>query len=205
MAQVNDLDPIFLSYRHSDGDDLAMELVWVLRSYGVPVWHDQTHLPPGQFQRRLDEALNSGLSGAVLLVTPDIVHSEIVREQELPALLELEADPAFTFAIGNVITDATGTLDYGAPDHLLPQPTGRSESSISSLWPITPEWPSWRARWPSGGCGAPPRTVSCGWTSRHAFPPSARRRRRWRCAPARRCRVPASPCPGLGGHRPVPR
>ncbi|MFD9702114.1 SAVED domain-containing protein [Lentzea sp. NPDC059081] len=122
MPAVDDLDPIFLSYRHSDGDVLAARMVWVLRSYGVPVWHDQTHLAPGQFHRRLHEALNSGLSGAVLLLTPDIVHSKIVREQELPALLTLEADPAFTFAIGNVITDAAGVLDYGAPDRLLPQP-----------------------------------------------------------------------------------
>ena len=122
VPEVNDLDPIFLSYRHSDGDALAAKMVWVLRSYGVPVWHDQTHLPPGQFHRRLDEALNSGLSGAVLLVTPDMVRSEIVRDQELPALLALEADSAFTFAIGNVITDAAGVLDYGAPDRLLPQP-----------------------------------------------------------------------------------
>lgn len=122
VPEVNDLDPIFLSYRHSDGDALAAKLVWVLRSYGVPVWHDQTHLAPGQFHRRLGEALDSGLSGAVLLITPDIVHSEIVRDRELPALLAMEADPAFTFAIGNVITDAADVLDYGAPDRLLSQP-----------------------------------------------------------------------------------
>jgi hypothetical protein len=122
VPAIDDLDPIFLSYRHSDGDALAAKQVWILRSYGVPVWHDQTHLSPGQFDRRLEEALNSGLSGAVLLVTPDMVHSDIVRDQELPALLAREADSAFTFAIGNVITDAAGVLDYGAPDRLLPQP-----------------------------------------------------------------------------------
>jgi len=76
---------------------------WVLRAHGVPVWHDQTHLPPGNFRRRLQEALASGLSGAVLLVTPDMVHSDIVRDLELPMLLRLEADSAFTFAIGSVV------------------------------------------------------------------------------------------------------
>jgi hypothetical protein len=121
VAQVDDTDQIFLSYRHSDGDELAETTAWVLRSYGVPVWHDQTHLPPGRFDRRLDEALKSGLSGAVLLITPDIVHSDIVRNQELPALLALEADSAFTFAIGSVVTDSTGKLDFGAPDRFLPQ------------------------------------------------------------------------------------
>lgn len=121
MLQVSALDPIFLSYRHSDGDTLAESAAWVFRSHGVPVWHDQTHLPPGRFQRRLQEALESGLSGAVLLVTPDMMHSSIVRNLELPALLRLEADSAFTFAIGSVITDSDGKLDYGAPDRVLPQ------------------------------------------------------------------------------------
>ncbi|MGW4528579.1 SAVED domain-containing protein [Amycolatopsis sp. NPDC004378] len=121
MPQINDLDPIFISYRHSDGDSLADRAAWVFRAHGVPVWHDQTHLPPGRFQRRLQEALDSGLSGAVLLVTDDMVHSSYVRELELPALLRLEGDPAFTFAIGNTITGPDGRLDYGAPDRLLPQ------------------------------------------------------------------------------------
>ncbi|MEQ0564468.1 SAVED domain-containing protein [Amycolatopsis sp. NEAU-NG30] len=121
MPQIHDLDPIFLSYRHSDGDDLAERAAWVFRAHGIPVWHDQTHLPPGRFQRRLQEALDSGLSGAVLLVTEEMARSSYVRELELPALLRLEGDPAFTFAIGNTITGPDGRLDYGAPDRLLPQ------------------------------------------------------------------------------------
>src|SRR5689334_12476733 len=121
MPQINDLAPIFISYRHSDGDPLAESAAWVLRAHGVPVWHEQTHLPPGRFQRRLQEALASGLSGAVLLVTDDMAYSSFVRELELPELLRLEADSAFAFAIGNTITNSDGRLDYGAPDRLLPQ------------------------------------------------------------------------------------
>ncbi|WNV83907.1 toll/interleukin-1 receptor domain-containing protein [Umezawaea sp. Da 62-37] len=121
MTQVNDLDPVFLSYRHSDGDLLAERAAWAHRAYGVPVWHDQTHLPPGNFKRRLDEALKSGLSGAVLLITPDLADSDIVRNLELPLLLKLEADSAFTFAIGNTITGPNGSLDYDAPDRFFPQ------------------------------------------------------------------------------------
>lgn len=123
MPQINDLDPIFLSYRHSDGDFLAERAAWVLRSHGVPVWHDQTHLPPGRFQLRLHEALDSGLSGAVLLVTEDMKYSSYVRELELPKLLRWEADSAFTFAIGSTIAKSDGRLDHGAPDRLLPQET----------------------------------------------------------------------------------
>ena len=125
--------PVFVSYRTSDGRDLATKLAWALRSTGVPVWHDVTDLPPGDTTRRLEEALGSGLSGAVLLISPDIRHSSVVREIEVPALLRLEDDPAFTLAIGSVIPSARssatgavshGGLDYAAPDALLGQPAG---------------------------------------------------------------------------------
>ena len=69
---VSSRGPVFLSYRHSDGAELAMDLAWALRSAGVPVWHDRSDLPPGDTERRLEEAMQSGLSGAVLVVTPDI-------------------------------------------------------------------------------------------------------------------------------------
>ncbi|MGI6869866.1 SAVED domain-containing protein [Amycolatopsis sp. 3B14] len=135
MPEIDDLDPIFLSYRHSDGDTLAERAAWAFRAHGVPVWHDQTHLPPGQFRRRLREAMESGLSGAVLLITPDLTMSSIVREIELPTLLRLEANSAFTFAIGSTITDIDGKLDYGAPDRLVPQ--GLSVLSDFDQFPVT--------------------------------------------------------------------
>ena len=129
---VRPLAPVFISYRTSDGTGLAADLAWALRATGVPVWHDVTDLPPGDTERRLEEALTSGLSGSVLLVTPDIVQSRVVREIEVPGLLRLEPDPAFTFAIGSVIprpepagsgTSGSG-LDFAAPDRLLAQPAG---------------------------------------------------------------------------------
>lgn len=73
----------------------------------------------------------SGLSGAVLLVTPDVEHSRVVREIEVPGLLALEPDPVFTFAIGSIISRPVShsnasapSLDYAAPDALLAQPAG---------------------------------------------------------------------------------
>ena len=121
QRQVDPRGPVFISYRHSDGRNLAEPLTWALRAAGVPVWRDSTDLPPGDTERRLTEALNSGLSGAVLLVTPDIKHSEVVREVELPALLILEKDRRFTFVIGSTMEKASGSgdLDYSAPDVLL--------------------------------------------------------------------------------------
>ena len=128
-ARVRTLAPVFISYRTSDGSELAAALAWALRATGVPVWHDITDLPPGDTTRRLREALGSGLSGAVLLITPDIQYSAVVRETELPGLLELEPDPAFTFAVGSVAarpaaSTAPPGLDYSAPDKLLNQPEG---------------------------------------------------------------------------------
>lgn len=95
---VDSHGPVFLSHRRSDGGPLAHELAWELRGIGVPVWHDLTDLPPGDTRRRLEEALGGGLSGSVLIVTPEIQDSEVVREIELPWLIDLEEHSEFTFA-----------------------------------------------------------------------------------------------------------
>ena len=118
-SRASQRGPVFLSYRHSDGAELAQALAWALRSAGVPVWLDRSDLPPGDTERRLEEAMQSGLSGAVLLVTPDIAASSVVKEIELPHLLRLEVEGAFTLSIASTIEAETGRLDYSAPDHLL--------------------------------------------------------------------------------------
>ena len=121
---VDTRGPVFISYRQSDGTDLAIDTAWALRAAGVPVWHDRSDLPPGDTERRLAEAIESGLSGAVLLVTLELEHSSVVREIELPQLLELERDRDFTFSILSTIELGEGKLDYDAPDRLLDQPRG---------------------------------------------------------------------------------
>ena len=118
-SRVSARGPVFLSYRHSDGADLALALAWALRASGVPVWLDQSDLPPGDTERRLEEAMQSGLSGAVLLVTPDIGASSVITDIELPHLLRLEAEGAFTLSIASTIEAEAGGLDYSAPDRLL--------------------------------------------------------------------------------------
>ena len=123
--------PVFISYRQSDGKHLAESMAWALRAAGVPVWHDMTDLPPGDTGQRLNEALESGLAGAVLLITPEIADSEFVRELELPQLLELAADPQFTLAIGTTISRVgePDELDYAATDRLL----GQSDGTLSGF------------------------------------------------------------------------
>jgi hypothetical protein len=90
------------------------------------VWHDETDLPPGDTRQRLKEALASGLSGAVLVVTPGLADSDVVREIEVPGILALADDPTFCFVIASSIEDASrpGYLDYAAADRLLRLPAG---------------------------------------------------------------------------------
>ena len=114
--------PVFVSYRQSDGKTSVTELAWLLRAAGIPVWHDLTDLPPGETEQRLEEALAAGLSGAVLLVTPEIAKSSIVQQVELPALLDLYKDPEFALAVASTIRKPDGKFDYGAPDDVLNQP-----------------------------------------------------------------------------------
>lgn len=123
-GRVEPLGPVFVSYRQSDGTELSADLAWALRAAGVPVWHDHTDLPPGDTSQRLAEALSSGLSGAILVVTPDIAMSEVVRSIELPALLDLAQDPGFTFSIVSTVVRPDDSLDYSAPDELLETPGG---------------------------------------------------------------------------------
>ena len=131
LSHIDLRGPVFISYRQSDGREIAEALAWALRAAGIPVWHDQTDLPPGDTERRLAEALSSGLSGAVLLVTPEVEYSEVIREVELPRLLELEKNSDFIFAVGSTVERQAGTgrLDYSAPDRLL----GRAPRTVERL------------------------------------------------------------------------
>ena len=121
---VRPLGPTFISYRTSDGRDYAESLAWSLRAAGVPVWHDEADLPPGDTRQRLEEALASGLSGAVLIVTPELSDSAVVRDIEVPAIRALTSEPAFTFVVASTMEDPSrpGHLDYAAPDRLLGLP-----------------------------------------------------------------------------------
>lgn len=122
-GNVVPLGPVFISYRYRDGHDLAVRLAWTLRSAGVPVWHDEADMLPGDTTTRLQEALAGGLSGAILLVTPEIGDSEVVKNVEFPELIRLHANPDFTFVIANAIEspDMPGHSDRHAPGRLLGQ------------------------------------------------------------------------------------
>lgn len=113
--------PVFISYRQSDGTPQADSLENLLRAAGLVVWRDHTDLRAGTTTDRLEQALTQGLSAAVLVVTPQIVESEIVRERELPRLLQLDDDPAFSLSIANKVArgGSDSKCDHDAPDRLL--------------------------------------------------------------------------------------
>jgi integrative and conjugative element protein (TIGR02256 family) len=113
--------PVFISYRQSDGTQGADALEGLLRAAGLVVWRDRSDLRAGTTTDRLEQALTAGLSAAVLVVTPDIAKSTIVKERELPRLLQLDDDPRFSLSIANEIPDPSNAdaPNYTAPDHLL--------------------------------------------------------------------------------------
>ncbi|WP_213816994.1 SAVED domain-containing protein [Glaciihabitans sp. dw_435] len=113
--------PVFISYRQSDGTPHAESLEGLLRAAGLVVWRDNSDLRAGTTIDRLEQALTKGLSAGVLVVTPEIVYSEIVRERELPRLLELDNDSAFSLCIANAIPRVGNgsKCDYDGPDRLL--------------------------------------------------------------------------------------
>jgi hypothetical protein len=118
---VNPAGPIFISHRSTDGTDVAEALARLLRSSGLPVWLDLDDLPPGDIATRLDEAFANGLSGSVLVVTPDVGASAVIRDQELPVLLWLAKNPGFTLAILTEVEDPFDPASYDrrAPARLL--------------------------------------------------------------------------------------
>jgi hypothetical protein len=131
LPEVDQFGPIFVSYRDKDGAEKAAELAWRMRGIGLPVWLDKDDLPPGETNTRLNEALGRGLSGAVLLVTPGVRDSTVIRRLELPRLLALQQDPRFSFAIANTIDrdGSSGKADHGAPNRLL----GKTRPSLSDV------------------------------------------------------------------------
>lgn len=124
-TEFDHTDPVFISYRHSDGLGTTAELVWLLRAAGIPVWRDLDDLPPGDTNERLKEAIDSGLSGAVIVITPDVEHSRVIQNVEAPRLIDLHVTYSdFALGIANAVQGQSGSVDYGAPDRVLDQPAG---------------------------------------------------------------------------------
>lgn len=140
--------PVFISYRQSDGAELAKRLDRFLRAGGLVPWRDLVDLPPGETARRVHEAFEEGIAAAVLIVTPEIQDSQFVPAEELPELLTLEQEPHdFSLLVLNTIPkqDETASGD------------GRSQGDgVDAGQPSTDDAP---ADHPLGGCGRTEETI----------------------------------------------
>lgn len=139
-SSVRALGPVFISYRASDGQRLAYRLAWALRAAGVPVWHDETDMPPGDTVARMGEALSGGLAGGVVVVTSEVASSTAVRETEFPMLRELsERDDRFALVLANSVhlPGQDQGIDYDAPDQLLG--TALGTLSVVKQYALSPD------------------------------------------------------------------
>jgi integrative and conjugative element protein (TIGR02256 family) len=116
---VSTSGPVFVSYRHEDGASRARQLERLFRAAGLVVWRDKSDLRAGTTDDRLEVALTNGLSAATLVVTPAIAESVVIKERELPRLLQLDEDPHFSLTIANEVAGLLGRTDFHAPDRLL--------------------------------------------------------------------------------------
>ena len=84
---------VFISYRRSParakGDEEALQVRNALRDRGVPTWRDLDDLKPVPTNNDLIATITSeATAGAVLLVSPEVEESQMIRVVEAPNILE---------------------------------------------------------------------------------------------------------------------
>ena len=84
---------VFISYRRSParakGDEEALQVRNALRDRGVPTWRDLDDLKPVPTNNDLIATLTSeATAGAVLLVSPEVETSQMIRVVEAPKILD---------------------------------------------------------------------------------------------------------------------
>lgn len=77
---------VFISYRHSQ-KEIAIELDERLRDHGVPIWRDEREIDANPLEAQIEEQLESdAISGAILLVSEDILESSTIVNVEIPGM-----------------------------------------------------------------------------------------------------------------------
>ncbi len=78
----------FLSYKRDRADEARLVL-HALMDRGVPTWQDVSDLPRGVTESELKSLLDSDTtSSAVMLITPEVEHSPVIRDVEAPMILK---------------------------------------------------------------------------------------------------------------------
>jgi len=115
----------FISYKRSGappygrpgGNEEALRLRDALRDRGAPTWRDLDDLAPAPTEDELIQTLNDpALAGAVMILTPQVAHSPVVRYVEAPALFNrLAKNDGFILKIvlvGVEYSEADAILDH---------------------------------------------------------------------------------------------
>ena len=120
---------MFISYRRSpsrpSGDAEATRMRDALRDRGVPTWRDLDDLSPAPTEDALVETLRrEDLAGAVMLVSPEVKESPMIRQVEAPAILD-----RFRRGDGFILKPVVINLPYEQADRILGRPGGFQEVS----------------------------------------------------------------------------
>jgi hypothetical protein len=98
----------FISYRRTRKDDVAL-LVSALHDHGIPTWQDVKDLGSVHTEDEIRRILaDPATASAVLYITPDVEESAIIRQVEVPGLVNRAAARDGFF----VVPVAAGGLDY---------------------------------------------------------------------------------------------
>ena len=113
---------IFISYRRSparhSGDAEALLVRDALRDRGIPTWRDLDDLNPVPTEDDLIATLSSEeIAGAVMLVSPEIEKSQMIRVVEAPAILD-----RFQKFDGFILKPVLINLAYQEVDRVLGRP-----------------------------------------------------------------------------------
>lgn len=121
--------PCFVSYKRERAAEAGL-LVDALRDYGTPTWQDVSDLPSAPTETSLKRTLDDpATSGAVVLITPEVERSEVIRRVETPRIFAREARADGFFAV----PVAAGGLDYGDVDRVLGPMLGLTDLSAYNV------------------------------------------------------------------------
>ncbi|MYK32090.1 MAG: hypothetical protein F4051_10345, partial [Boseongicola sp. SB0670_bin_30] len=118
---------MFISYRRSpsrpSGDVEAMRIRDALRDRGVPTWRDLDDLSPAPTEDALVETLRrEDLAGAIMLVSPEVKESPMIRQVEAPAILD-----RFRRGDGFIVKPVLIDIPFDQADRILGRPGGFQE------------------------------------------------------------------------------
>jgi SMODS-associated and fused to various effectors sensor domain len=98
----------FLSYRRSRRDEAA-RLIQAQHDHGIPTWQDVHNLGSVPTEDELRRVLaDPSTASAILFITPDVEHSTIIREVEVPKIVQRAEQRNGFF----VVPVAAGGLEY---------------------------------------------------------------------------------------------